>query len=243
MITSLKNAKEEKFCRLYAYGNSGTESYHMAYGRGKDHSRAASCVKAAKLLKREDINRRIDEIRNRVAIKAQYTQEKLFSDALAIATIDKREFMEVRHGACRYCYGVKHQYQWREREYNDAMEDYAMNGGRKPDKAGGFGYKALIEPNPDCPDCEGAGIVTERLADSRTYSPAAILAFDGFKPTAHGLELKTVDRAPYLNIISKMLGVAEKRVLSGPDGGAVKIDVSGLSAEALEELARLAPDD
>lgn len=243
MFSPLPNAKEEKFCRLYAYGNTATDSYNMAWGRGKDASRGAASVKACELMKRPGIAERIIQIRNRTSSKAQYTQDRLFADALAIATVDKREFMEIRHGSCRFCYGDGHLFQWKEREFLEAVRKAEVNGDPLPDIGGGFGYKRLADPNPDCPECEGAGVVTERLADTRTYSPIAALAFDGFKPTANGLEVKTVDRAPYWTIVSKMLGVADKKILTGPDNGPIKLDVSGLSAAALEELAELAPDD
>lgn len=239
----LQNHRHEKFARLYAYGNKITTAYNMAFGRTEGNSARASANKACELMRRPEVAARVAEIRESMAAKAQYTQDHLFKDALAMMTFDKRQFSEVRHGACRFCYGEGHLFQWKEREYMEAVRKAELNGDPLPDIGGGFGYKRLAEPNPECPECEGAGVVTTRLADSRTYSPIAAMAFEGVKETKDGIEIKTVDRAPFAAIVSKMLGVAEKRVLTGPNDGPIKLDVSGLSAAALEELAELAPDN
>lgn len=242
-MAALKNPRHEKFARVYAYGQPITEAYNLAFGRTEGNSQKAAANKACELMKRPEIAARVIEIRESLASKAQYTQDHLFKDALAMMTFDKRELMDIRHGACRYCYGDGHQYHWKEREFIQAVEKAERAGEPLPDIAGGFGFKRLAEPNPDCPECEGAGVVVERFADSRTYSPTAAMAFEGFEPTANGIKLKTIDRAPFANIVSKMLGVADKRVLTGPNDGPIKIDVSGLSETALEELAALAPND
>lgn len=235
--------KEKKFCRLYVYGNAASDAYSMAFGRGPEMSRGAASVRAVEMMKRPAIQAEIATIRERLAAKHDYTQDKLFADALALATLDKREFVEIRHGACRFCYGTDHKYHWKEREYLEALAKAEKDGEPLPDIAGGFGYRRLADPSPDCPECEGVGVVTERLADSRTYSPVAAMAFDGIKSTRDGIEIKTVDRTPYMTLVSKMLGVADKRVITGPNDGPVQIDVSGLSPAALAELAALAPDD
>lgn len=243
IMPALKHAQYEKFCKMYVYGNSAGTAYKLAFGRGDDSSDKSGRASGWRLLQRPDIIARIAELREKAAIKNEYDVARFFADQITIATADRREIMEIRHDACRYCYGVDHLYQWKEREYLEALAKAEEKGEKLPDIAGGFGYLMREAPNPECPSCEGLGVEHVRFADTRTYSPAAAMIYDGVKVTDKGMEVKLRSAEPAYANIAKMLGIADKKIISGPNDGPIELDVSGLSAEALEELARLAPND
>ncbi len=66
--------------------------------------------------------------------------------------------------ACRHCWGKDHLYQWREYEYNKALNAALAGSGAVPEFLGGFGYTKTREPNLDCPECNGDGLPRDMKA-------------------------------------------------------------------------------
>lgn len=130
---------------------------------------------------------------------------------LAIFRADPNELASVRVGACRYCYGEGHRYQWREREFREAMEKAEAQaekvpGTPLPDIAGGFGYRWNRKPHPDCPECEGLGETRLLLKDTTRLSPTARLLYGGAKQTRHGIEIIFADKMKALEAASRIVG-------------------------------------
>lgn len=151
----------------------------------------------------------------------------------SLALADPAELVQHYRCACRYCYGIDHEYQWRSpREYREAFKEAvfkafskeedrrtALLGGidtdldpRLPTDQGGFGYKNTMQPNPNCPECAGEGEELTRMADIRTLSPAARLLYDGVEETAQGKRIKLRARDKALDNLAKHLGMFAGKV-------------------------------
>lgn len=153
--------------------------------------------------------------------------EKLFeaneieaSDVLKLnwqkATANINSVVQVRRGACRYCHGKGHSYQWRTRrefeaEFVRLAPTYFPGEAKERDLAartllqatatkdlhrlvypgmptfeGGAGYKHNADPSRDCPECEGDGIERVHIPDTRTLSNAALALYEGAEQKKDG---------------------------------------------------------
>lgn len=112
------------------------------------------------------------EIERAIMLNAEAIR-KLWAD---VATADPNELIQQRIGACRFCHGVEHQFQWKTpREFEegyiaacfdmwpgkgedattqrDLALDRAITDPRLPSDAGGYGYRITADPAPECPEC------------------------------------------------------------------------------------------
>ncbi len=139
---------------------------------------------------------------------------------VGVITSDPNELSSVRVGCCRYCYGVGHGYQWKEREYLeecDAVERH--NRVAKPERqkplpnpGGGFGFNFTLEPVKSCTECHGEGVTRIRTADTTQLSPSGRFLYEGVKKTKDGLELITMDRTKAVDMLTRIMGGYEDRV-------------------------------
>lgn len=170
-----------------------------------------------------------------------------------IATANVADLMGIRIGACRYCHGVDHAYQWRtEREYREALQQSAydlysdddlrtaavvgeIEDARLPRDEGGFGYRRTIEPDPDCPECDGHGVEYVHMADTSKLTGGARLLYQGVEETQAGKRLRIADRMKALENLARHFGMFA--------GKAEKEDTSPLTrlAERLMANATSAP--
>lgn len=169
--------------------------------------------------------------------EAQLTRE--FIERLRVkATADPRELIDQTIGACRYCWGERHEYQWKEFEYEDAVKQAERTALKErkpielPDLAGGFGYRFKADPNPACPRCEGEGEVRTRWKDLRDLSPAGVAIYKGLKIKKDGsYEIIAADQDAAGALFSKITGIAPERMeLSGPGGAAIPTEIRLVAA-------------
>jgi phage terminase small subunit len=131
-----------------------------------------------------------------------------------IATADPNEIVHIRRVCCRHCFGIDHQYKWRdEEEYQQAVQS-AINFAREqekepviPSNAGGYGYDRLLRPHPKCPYCQGEGIAEFHVEDTRDLSSKAKLLYAGVKQTNAGVEIKMQDQEKALENVARHLGM------------------------------------
>jgi phage terminase small subunit len=155
-------AKQIAFCDHYARYRNATQAYTAAFDTNASYDTRRN--EGYKLLARADIQEAI-KARSLAATAATGVDVGwLLNHFLAIATADPRELIGLKVGCCRFCYGEGHLYQWREREYLEAIAKAEFNALNYPDRkeplpdiAGGFGYNATHPPHPDCPQCHGEG--------------------------------------------------------------------------------------
>lgn len=84
-MAELSNLKHEKFCQEYVKDGVGSRAYRAAYGSDVGGADQA----ASRLLKRDDIRARIQEIRDVLAAKTGMSQEQIVADLESIFEMGK----------------------------------------------------------------------------------------------------------------------------------------------------------
>lgn len=154
--------------------------------------------------------------------KFSITTQQVLHRLWLIASADPNELIELRRVNCRFCRGEAHEYQWREREYMQAVKHAERDREPMPDYAGGFGYDDTLDPVPECPECKGEGVERVIPKDTRNLSPSGRALFAGIEKTAQGLKVKTHDQLAALDKIGKHLGMfVDRKELAGPGGAAL----------------------
>lgn len=211
--------KQEKFAQHYAANRNGAAAYRHAYDVHPATKSETVERKATEVLAVQRVMDRIDELQN---IQAAHSEPLLTRDAahaawMAIATADPRELIGLRVGCCRYCWGPGHAYQWRLREYTEALAKAEKTGTCDlPDPAGGFDFNHTKDPNPDCPECRGEGLERVVPRDTNKLSKQALLLYGGVKAKRDGIEIVMADRQKALEHACRISGVYDDKVrLSG----------------------------
>jgi len=161
-----------------------------------------------------------------------------------LATFDANQLSQYRRGACRYCWGFGHHYQWRDAvEFDEETAKVeGREGARLPQDTGGYGYDHNREPNPECPRCNGDGIGQPYFADTRKLSPDAALAYSGVKLGKSGVEITAISRERMYEAVMKRLGLADSEFAQRLQQ--IEIERRQLEVEKLrKELAGDGEDD
>jgi phage terminase small subunit len=245
--------KQEKYVQGLFAGLSQREAYKQAFKADKMKDKTID-EKACILAKRDKIAARLkglqDEVKERSIIKAKDVLQHWYD----IATADPNEIIHLRRICCRHCYGIDHEYQWRdEKEYQQAvrMAKQQAKESEKPPAipadAGGYGYDRLLRPHPKCPYCWGEGHMEVHAADTRTLSPKAKLLYAGVKQTRDGFEIKMRDQDKAMENVAKHLGMfVDRTEITGKDGGPIQtqsLTDQELDAKIKRLIGQVVPDD
>ncbi|RBO54664.1 terminase small subunit [Rhodovulum sp. BSW8] len=209
--------------RYLVHGNATQAAIEAGYSE-----RSAGST-GHRLLKDAEMQRQIEEARQKLAESSQIEAQEVIRRFWEIATADPNELTQHRRGACRCCYGIDNAYQWTTpRAYErakvakaqelagrgkdvdtlfNALMDQPELDPRMPLDEGGYGYDIKRDPHPDCPECHGLGVDYVHLADTRELTGAARLLFDGVKETRQGIEVKTKDQMKALENVARHLGL------------------------------------
>ncbi len=164
--------------------------------------------------------------------------DEVLAQMWQLATFDANQLSQYRRGACRYCWGFGHHYQWRDAvEFDEALaKAEGKDGVRQPEDPGGYGYDHNREPNPACPRCNGDGVGQPYFADTRKLSPDAALAYSGVKLGKNGVEITAISRERMYEAVMKRLGLADSEFAQRLQQ--IEIDRRQLEVEKLrKELA------
>ena len=170
--------------------------------------------------------------------------DEVLAQMWQLATFDANQLSQYRRGACRYCWGFGHHYQWRDAvEFDEALaKAEGKDGVRQPEDPGGYGYDHNREPNPACPRCNGDGVGQPYFADTRKLSPDAALAYSGVKLGKNGVEITAISRERMYEAVMKRLGLADSEFAQRLQQ--IEIDRRQLEIEKLrKELAGDGDDD
>lgn len=157
------------------------------------------------------------------------------NEFLRVAFADPGKIVQHRRLCCRYCHGVKHQYQWRDKnEYQHALriakEDNDARRRMKPAKRevplpgdeGGYGFAFNAPPHAACPSCRGEGLPDVFIADTTQLTPEDRRLIERVKVTKDGIEIRFRNQQDALTKAGQMLGGFKQTVvLQNPDGSAV----------------------
>ncbi|EMH1273296.1 terminase small subunit [Enterobacter hormaechei] len=169
--------------------------------------------------------------------------DEVLAQMWQLATFDANQLSQYRRGACRYCWGFGHQYQWRDMvEFEEKRLEALERKSREPADVGGYGYDHNREPNPACPRCNGDGIGQPYFADTRKLSPVSRLAYSGVKVGKNGVEITAISRERMFEAVMKRLGLADSEFAQRLQQ--IEIDRRQLEVEKLrKELAGDGDDD
>ncbi len=233
----LANAQHERFCQELMVDFNATKAAIRA-----GYATSGAGVQAARLLKNASVQARLGELREAVADKLNIESAEVFRRWWHTATADPNELTQHRRGACRYCHGSGHAYQWRtQREFDEAHAQWlkdtpsagasdtivAAHTSLQPMLDGGLGYQRTRDPDPDCPECDGMGVGYVWVADTRRISEQARLLYNGVKESRNGIEIFMADRQKALELVARNLGMLK-------DVGVAEI--AGPLAELIREI-------
>lgn len=176
-------------------------------------------------------------------VRTLASADEVLAQMWQLATFDANQLSQYRRGACRYCWGFGHQYQWRDMvEFEEKRLEATERDKREPVDVGGYGYDHTREPNPGCPRCNGDGIGQPYFADTRKLSPDAALAYSGVKLGKNGVEITAISRERMYEAVMKRLGLADSEFAQRLQQ--IEIDRRQLEVEKLrKELAGDGDDD
>lgn len=201
--------RREVFIRQYLIHKNKARAYREA---GFDTSPQADRQNAHRLFTTDYVQSRIQDERSQHLAALDVQVATVFDKLKAVAFGDAAAITEYVTGACRYCHGVDHRYQWRtHREFADAMEVYMGKGElhhavyAPPENEGGYGFRQSAAPHPDCPECEGEGVSRVRFKDTRLMTDDERKFFAGVKQTQHGIEFKFNDQMAALKDLAEHL--------------------------------------
>ena len=211
------NNRQIRFCHAVAEGKADVTAYLEA---GYSPNGAAQGV--SRLLKEVEITAEIEHWRQVLAANAALSPDWVLNQWRMIAEADPDELIKVRVCCCRHCWGVGGKYQWRESEYLRAVLDAtSAKEPRVPPAAdGGFGFNATLEPNPNCPECDGVGVEVARVADTKNLKGSAKRLYAGVKQTKDGVQVLLRDQDAATKNIAQYLGMLVSKVESSGPGGA-----------------------
>lgn len=200
--------KRDEFIRLYLIHKNASRAYREAGYQDGAHVRTS----AHHLLASPYVQQRLADAREEHLAKLDVKVDQVFDRFRAIAFGDPAAITEHVTGACRYCHGNDHRYQWKTpREFSDAVEAYMAKGEAyhavhsPPDSEGGYGYRFSAAPHPDCPECDGEGIARVRFKDTRLMTDDERKLFAGVKETQNGIEFKFNDQLAALKALAEHL--------------------------------------
>ncbi|UEK60853.1 terminase small subunit [Providencia rettgeri] len=229
------NDMQFRFVNEYLVDLNRTAAYKRAGGNGEGNT---AYVGASRMYRNAKVNRAITDALADRERRTQITQDAVLKMWWDIATADVNELTEYRRLCCRHCWGFGFNYQWRDAvEYDDAVKKAMAASKPPPQDVGGYGYDDTLDPNPDCPRCNGAGIGRAYFHDTRDLTGAARRLFAGVKEGKFGVEVITRNQDDALKMVAQHLGmVKNKTEITGADGGPIQstgIDLSHLSLEQL----------
>lgn len=169
--------------------------------------------------------------------------DEVLAQMWQLATFDANQLSQYRRGACRYCWGFGHHYQWRDAvEFEEKRLEAVERDRREPEDSGGYGYDHNKEPNPECPRCNGDGIGQPYFPDTRKLPAASRLAYSGVKVGKNGVEITAISRERMFEAVMKRLGLADSEFAQRLQQ--IEIERRQLEVEKLrKELAGDGEDD
>lgn len=234
------NDMQIRFVEEYLLDLNRTAAYKRAGYKGEGNT---AYVNASRLLRNAKVSQAIRDALDERSRRVKVTQDEVLKWWWDIATADATQLTEHHRGCCRYCWGLGFNYQWRDAvEFEEAEEKVkGKEGAIQPKDTGGYGYDGTLDPNPDCPRCNGVGLSRPFFHDTRDLKGAERRLFAGIKEGKFGLEMITRNQDEAMKMVAQHLGMLKtKTELSGPNGESIQHNHT-VSAEDLtdEQLAAI----
>lgn len=229
------SAKVKRFIAEYLKDNNATAAAARAGYSDPNYGR--------QLITNPNVAQAIAQQQKASIVRTLGSADEVLEQMWQLATFDANQLSQYRRGACRYCWGFGHQYQWRDMvEFEEKRLEATERDKREPVDVGGYGYDHTREPNPACPRCNGDGIGQPFFADTRKLPATAALAYSGVKLGKNGVEITAISRERMFEAVMKRLGLADSEFAQRLQQ--VEIERRKLEVEKLrKELAGDGEDD
>jgi phage terminase small subunit len=207
--------KQRNFVELWLVHRNAHYAYVEAY-EAKRMSPATAYRDGHRMLRHPKIapiiEARLTALGEALTDETEMSVARVLDAFVELAKADPDEVTGVRVGACRYCHGVDHMYQWTPAEFAEATRKAEKAETELPDPSGGLDFDRTALPDPACPECRGEGQLRQVPVDTSKLSPGGRALFAGVKPTANGLEIKLRDRDKALENAAKIIGAFRETI-------------------------------
>ena len=230
------SAKVKRFIAEYLKDNNATAAAARAGYSDPNYGR--------QLIANPNVAQAIAQQQKASIARTLGSADEVLAQMWQLATFDANQLSQYRRGACRYCWGFGHHYQWRDAvEFDEALaKAEGKEGVRPPEDTGGYGYDHNREPNPECPRCNGDGIGQPYFPDTRKLPAASRLAYSGVMVAKNGVEITAISRERMFEAVMKRLGLADSEFAQRLQ--LIEIERRQLEVEKLrKELAGDGEDD
>ncbi|MEG6382282.1 terminase small subunit [Enterobacter hormaechei] len=198
-------AQQRIFVAEYLKDNNATRAAIRA-----GYSKKTAREQSSRLLSNVKVARAIARQQKASIARTLGSADEVLAQMWQLATFDANQLSQYRRGACRYCWGFGHHYQWRDAvEFEEKRLEAVERDRREPEDSGGYGYDHNKEPNPECPRCNGDGIGQPYFPDTRKLPAASRLAYSGVKVGKNGVEITAISRERMFEAVMKRLGLAD----------------------------------
>ncbi|WP_370429184.1 terminase small subunit [Klebsiella michiganensis] len=202
LVEAKLSPKVKRFIAEYLKDNNATAAADRAGYSDPNYGR--------QLLTNPNVAQAIAQHQKASIVRTLGSADEVLEQMWKLATFDANQISQHRRGCCRHCWGFGHQYQWRDAvEYEEKRLEALERKRREPVDVGGYGYNHTLDPNPDCPRCNGEGVSRVVLQDSTKLDDAAALAYSGVKVGKAGIEITSISRERMFEAVAKRLGLAD----------------------------------
>ena len=202
LVEAKLSSKVKRFIAEYLKDNNATAAAERAGYSDPNYGR--------QLLTNPNVAQAIAQQQKASIVRTLGSADEVLEQMWQLATFDANQISQHRRGCCRHCWGFGHQYQWRDAvEYEEKRLEALERKRREPVDVGGYGYNHTLDPNPDCPRCNGEGVSRVVLQDSTKLDDAAALAYSGVKVGKAGIEITSISRERMFEAVAKRLGLAD----------------------------------
>lgn len=196
-----------RFIKAYPTARSGTQAAILAGYEPKRASQQSSYLLAIPLV-REMIEQEMKRLLLRLELDSNVVVKYWWDIATA-------ELPLPEVGACRYCHGIDHRYQFTLDEHRNAMRAHTAAQLKLPgprripfDELGGIGFDRRKKPDPNCPECNGIGVNYMPVIDRDKFTPAQRAAIDEVRVHKDGsVSLKMRDRSRAMENLQSLLNI------------------------------------
>lgn len=231
-------AQQRRFVAEYLKDGNATQAAIRA-----GYSKKSAEQIGYQLLQKTSVAQAIAQQQKASILRTLGSADEVLEQMWQLATFDANQLSQYRRGACRYCWGFGHHYQWRDAvEFEEKRLEAVERDKREPEDSGGYGYDHTREPNPECPRCNGDGIGQPYFPDTRKLPAASRLAYSGVKVGKNGVEITAISRERMFEAVMKRLGLADSEFAQRLQQ--IEIERRQLEVEKLrKELAGDGEDD
>lgn len=232
------NTQQRRFVAEYLKDGNATKAAIRA-----GYSAKTANEQGARLLAKVSVAQAIAQQQKASIERTLGSADEVLAQMWQLATFDANQLSQYRRGACRYCWGFGHHYQWRDAvEFDEALAKVeGKEGAKQPEDPGGYGYDHNREPHPECPRCNGDGIGQPYFADTRKLPPDAALAYSGVKLGKNGIEITAISRERMYEAVMKRLGLADSEFAQKLQQ--IEIERRQLEVEKLRKELAAEPED